>query len=51
MSEPVERDFGAVLVPASVTAYLRSTAASLGHIRGKEGNVRSLIRALGRGEY
>jgi hypothetical protein len=51
MSEPVERDFGAVLVPASVTAYLRSIAASFGHIRGKEGNVRSLIRALGRAEY
>jgi hypothetical protein len=51
MSEPVERDFGDVLVPASVTAYLRSIAASFGHIRGKEGNVRSLIRALGRAEY
>jgi hypothetical protein len=38
-------------VPASSTAYLRSTAASFGHIRGKEGNVRSLIRALSRGEY
>jgi hypothetical protein len=52
MSEPVERDFVEVVVPpSSVTAYLRSTAASFGHIRGKEGNVRSLMRALGRGEY
>jgi hypothetical protein len=51
MSEPVERDFEDVVARASVTAYLRSTAASLGHIRGREGNIRSLIRALSRGEY
>ncbi len=51
MSEPVERDFEDVVARASVTAYLRSTAASLGHIRRREGNVRSLIRALSRGEY
>jgi hypothetical protein len=51
MSEPVDRDFEDVVARVSVTAYLRSTAASFGHVRGKEGNIRSLIRALGRAEY
>jgi hypothetical protein len=51
MSEPVDPDFEDVVARVSVTAYLRSTAASFGHVRGKEGNIRSLIRALGRGEY
>jgi hypothetical protein len=51
MSEPINRDFVDIVVPQSVTSYLRSTAASFGHIRAREGNVRGLIRALSRAEY
>jgi hypothetical protein len=51
MSEPVDRDFVDAIEPQSGTSYLRSTAASLGYIRAREGNVRGLIRALNRGEY